>query len=76
MRLFLIQSTCETNPPGEYSSFFCSVCSKSVPLGHFELAYVVLRGVAKNYTSLKSYTFLLRTEKSLTCVSFLRKKST
>ena len=37
------QMTCEANSVGENSSFSFTVCVKSVPRYHFELAYVVLQ---------------------------------
>ena len=41
--------TCEANPVGENSSFISTVCVKSVPLDHFELAYIVLHMAVKEF---------------------------
>ena len=41
--------TCDSDPAGENSSVFFTVCVKSVPLCHFKLAYVVLHVVAKEF---------------------------
>ena len=40
---------CEANQAGENSSFIFTVCAKSVPLYHFELAYVVLHVAVKEF---------------------------
>ena len=48
--------TCEANAVGENSSFIFTVCVKSVPRYHFQLAYVVLQMSGKEFlkpTSMK-----------------------
>ena len=44
-----LQRTCEANAAGENCSFIFTIRTKSVPLDHFKLAYVVLQLVAKEY---------------------------
>ena len=41
--------TCEANAVGESSSFFFTVCVKSVPLYHFKLDYLVLHMTVKEF---------------------------
>ena len=41
--------TCEANAVGENSSFIFTVCVKSVPRYHFQLAYVVLQMAVEEF---------------------------
>ena len=43
------QRTCVANPAGENSSSIFTVCVKSVPLYHFQLAFVVLHMTVKEF---------------------------
>ena len=43
------ERTCSANQAGENSSFIFTVCVKSVPRYHFELAYEILQMAVKEF---------------------------
>ena len=44
-----LERTCEVNAVDENSSFIFTVCVKSVPRYHFQLAYVVLQMAVREF---------------------------